>query len=574
MKKLGKSLSLLLALGMTLTLVSGCGAKNGGSSKKSSSASGSGEMAAAKDQVFRYQKSSDTTGLNPIVCTTGPDNEVSANIYEPLYRDVTNDKNESNQEPGSAKSYDVSEDGKTYTFHIRDNAVWTDGKPVTANDFEYTLKLMADPKSGATAGWLYDGVIEKFGDALYSKNGVKPADIGVKAIDDKTLEIKLVQPCGYFIELISSAYPVRQDVYEKYGQAYGSTVDKIVTNGAFKLVKWEPNVQLTYEKNKTYWNAKNVKLQRIEAKIISDTATAAQAMINGDIDVFSTNDKEWKGVLSKTDGLVKTVSPNNAPEFFSFNCGNKYFKNPKIRLAFSLAIDRKAFNKDLRDGAAEVMYGMMPKVTQVGDKLYSESVSENTQILKTLAKKNPDPKKLLIEGLKEEGLDPDPSKIKVHLSTRGTTEFSKKSSEWMLQNWQEKLGVTITIDMMEWNVMWDKVEAGKYDIATAGWGPYFNDPYGLLSIYDPVNGYFNSEKTGWKDDDAKKFHDLLEQSNAEPDESKRAELLFQAEKILVGTAVIAPTYTDTFTNFLAQKVGGFYINPNSSTDLNKIYIKK
>jgi ABC-type oligopeptide transport system substrate-binding subunit len=120
-------------------------------------------------------------------------------------------------------------------------------------------------------------VIEKFGDALYSKNGVKPDDIGVKAIDDKTLEIKLVQPCGYFIELISSAYPVRQDVYEKYGQSYGSTVDKIVTNGAFKLVKWEPNVQLTYEKNKTYWNAKNVKLQRIEAKVISDTATAAQA---------------------------------------------------------------------------------------------------------------------------------------------------------------------------------------------------------------------------------------------------------------------------------------------------------
>jgi oligopeptide transport system substrate-binding protein len=96
----------------------------------------------------------------------------------------------------------------------------------------------------------------------------------------------------------------------------------------------------------------------------------------------------------------------------------------------------------------------------------------------------------------------------------------------------------------------------------------------LLSIYDPVNGYFNSAKTGWNDADSKKFHDLLEKSNAEPDESKRAELLFQAEQILVGTAVIAPTYTDTFTNFLSQKVGGYYINPNSSTDLNKIYIKK
>ena len=532
------------------------------------------ELADPEDQIFRYSKGSDATGLNPIICTTAPDNEVFEKICEGLYRDVTNEKGESAQEPGAAESCDISDDGLTYTFHIRPDAVWSDGEPVTANDFEYTFKLMADPESGATAGWLYDGTIVNFNEAMYQTDGVKPDDIGVKALDDKTLEIQLVHPCSYFLESVSTAWPVRQDVYEKYGQSYGASVDQIVTNGGFRLTKWEPNVEMTYEKSENYWNADNVHLQTIECKIITDTATRAQAIISGDIDYLGTNEEEWVGVLSQTPGLTSFVSDGNNPEFFSFNCSNKYFKNWKVRLAFSLAIDREKFNTDLNDGTAEVMYGLMPACTQVGDRLYTEAVSEDTQIIKTLSAQYPDPKALLQEGLEEEGLDTDPSKMEVHLATRGTNEFSKRISEWMLQDWQENLGVTITIDSMEWNVMWDRVDSGDYDIATAGWGPYFNDPYGLLSIYDPENGYFNSSKTGWDDEDSQKFHELLDQSIDETDVSKRAEILFQAENILVGKAVIAPTYTATSNNFLSDKVGGYYVNPNSATDYNRIYIKK
>lgn len=563
MKKKSKVIALLLTMAMTVSLFAGCG------NKESGEGSGSGDASLAAEQVFRYAKSSDTTGLNPIVCTSAPDNEVSAIIYEGLVRNVADKNDEAVQVAGAAETWDIDKDGCTYTFHIRENAVWSDGVPVTANDFEYTLKLMADPTSGATAGWLYDGVIVNFGEALYS-NGATPDEIGVKALDEKTLEIKLTKPCSYFLELISNAFPVRQDVYEEYGQSYGASVDKIMTNGAFKLVKWEPNVQLTYEKSETYWNAENVTLAGLEAKIISDTATAAQALLNGDIDVLSTSDAEWKAHLQATEGLVYNMYAQSNPEFFTFNCANKYFKNPKIRLAFSLAIDREKFNQDLRNGEAEVMYGMMPGVIKVADQLYSELV--DSEMVKTLMGEYPDPKALLIEGLKEEGLDPDPAKMEVKLATRGTEEFSKKMAEWMLQMWEETLGVTITIDMMEWNVMWDMVDAGTYDIATSGWGPYYNDPYGLLSIYDPESGYFDKTKTGWTDADSEKFHELLVQSDQTADTEERAQLLFEAEKLLVGTGVIAPTYTGTNSCFVKDSVQGYHMNPCTYTDYTLISI--
>ncbi|MEG1802239.1 MAG: peptide ABC transporter substrate-binding protein [Lachnospiraceae bacterium] len=575
MKKFKKTVSLLLILAMTVTMFAGCG-DNG--DKKTTTSKGITKkditkVELADEQIFRYAKSSDATGLNPIICTTAPDNEVSSIIYEGLVRDVADENNESVQEPGAAESWDVSEDGCTYTFHIRKDSNWIDGKPVTADDFVYTLRLMSDPKSGSTAGWLYEGVITNFSEALYKKEGKKPEDIGVKAIDEKTLEITLVKPCGYFLELVSSAYPVRQDVYEQYGDSYGSTVDKIMTNGAFKLVKWENNVKLTYEKNADYWNADKVKLETIEAKIISETATAAQALISGDIDVLYTSDEEWQKMLGETEGIEMERSDGNGPEFLSFNCGNKYFKNPKIRMAFSLAIDREKYNKDLRNNVAEPMYTLMPKVTKVGDKLYNELVNNENLIVKKQLEEY-DPKELLIEGLKELGLDEDPAKMEVHLSTRGVEEFSKKSSEWLLQEWKEKLGVTIKIDMMEWNIMWEKVEAGDYEIATCGWGPYFNDPYGLLSIYDPEIGYFNSSKTGWTDADSKAFRKALVESTECADQDERAQILLEAEKLLVGTAVVAPTYTMTDSCYLSDKIGGYYTNPHSTLDLNKIFVIK
>jgi ABC-type oligopeptide transport system substrate-binding subunit len=545
-----------------------CAGVFGGSATHASTASGLDKV-----QKFVFSSRSDITGLNPLLHTTGPDNGVQSIILEGLVERVADEKGNAVIKLTSAKSWDLSKDGTVYTFKIRDNAVWNDGVPVTANDFVYSFRMMADPSVGCTNAWLFDGVIQNFEEAHYDE-GKKPQDIGVTAVDKKTVSFKLTKPCAYFPDLLAGVKPVRQDKYEQWGDSYGSSIDKVVMNGPFLIESWKPMVQMNFVKNPKHWDAANFTLQRIERKIIQDPATHVQALISGEIDIGATSDPDWQEVLKKEGARFKTLKePDNAPEFFGFNCSNKYFKNPKIRLAFSLAHDREKYIEDLLYGRAEPLYSMMPSATMCGDKLYSERVSGKNQIVKTLMKKYPDPKALLIEGLKEEKLDPDPAKMHIKYATRGTAEFSKKSAEWLLQNWQKTLGVTITIDMIEWNIMWDKVGKGDYDICTSGWGPYYNDPNALLEIFDPISGYFHSKRSGWTGPDADKFHQLLDKASFTVDPQARAELLLQAEQLLVGTGVIAPNYCGVATYYVAKYVNGYYTNPHAGVDYTKLHTK-
>ncbi|TCU77387.1 peptide/nickel transport system substrate-binding protein/oligopeptide transport system substrate-binding protein [Tissierella praeacuta] len=581
MKNFKKVIVLIIVFTLCFGTLTGCGKKGDAPTNTGNEigtdSNNKDTIQMDKEQVYRFSDKSDITGLNPMLNTTGPDNGTHDFIFETLVADVADENCNSIIKPAAAKDWTISEDGMVYTFNIRENALWNDGVPVTANDFLFTFRTMATPEIGSTNAWLFDGIILNFAEALYNdgtnpKYNKKPEDIGVKVIDEKTIEFTLTKPYGYFLDLLSGAKPIRQDKYEEYGSSYGSSIDKIVMNGPFIMESWDPNVQITFVKNEKYWNAENIKLQKVERKVIQDTATAAQALISGEIDVVDTNDPDWKKLISEDGRFETIVVPDNAPEFLGFNCKNKYFKNPKIRLAFSLAFDREKYLDDLREGQGEPLYSLMPGITNVGDELYSERTNGKNQVLKELMKQYPDPKALLIEGLIEEGFDPDPAKMDISYATRGTTEYSKKSAEWLLQQWKEKLGVEIKIDMIEWNVMWDRVDAGDYDICTAGWGPYYNDPNALLELYDPVNGYFNTAKSGWDGPDAHRFVEILEKASNTPDNQERAELFVEAEKILVGTGVIAPTYSKSLTTFLAKYVKGYYVNPHSSLDYSLIYI--
>lgn len=566
-------IALLMALILTISALSGCA-----SNKNTKAPNGTGNEANKEnvEQVFRFSSNSAVLGLNPMLNTTAPDNGLHHIILETLIVDVADEEGNSVLKPAAAKDWTISDDGLVYTFNIRENAVWNDGVPVTAHDFVYTFQMMATPEVASTNAWLFDGIIKNFEEAHYNDGtgSIKPEDIGVKAIDDKTLEITLARPCGYFLDLLDGAKPVRQDKYEEWGEEYGSSKDKVVTNGPFVIESWDQNVQMTLVKNEKYWDAENVKLDKIERKVIQDNATAAQALISGEIDVVSTNDPDWQNLIMAEGKFETIVTPSSAPEFYGFNVANKYFKNPKIRLAFALGYDREKFVNDVMNGNSVALYSLMPSVINVGDELYSERVNGQNEIIKILQEEYPDPKELLIEGLKEEGFDPDPSKMDVKLATRGTSELSKKIAEWMLQEWETNLGVTITIDMMEWNVMWEKVDAGDYEIATSGWGPYYNDPNGLLSVYHPESGYFDSSKSGWTGPDADKFAELLDEADQISDNQERAELFLEAEKLLVGTGVISPTYVYTDTAFLANYVKGYNVNAHSSPDYTKIYIEK
>lgn len=559
MKK--RVLACLLAAVMTAGLLAGCGGdeKSGGGG--------------SSEQVLNISTNSVVVGLNPLVNTTAPDNNAHNMIYDPLVRDHSAKDNTDEIVPAAAESWDVSEDGLTYTFHMNPDAKWSDGSKVTANDFEFTFKQMADPNTAATNAWLFDGVIVNFSEALYN-NGKTPDEIGVKALDEETLEIQLVHPASYFLQLVAgSAYPVNQAKYEEYGSEYGTAPDKTVYNGPLKVTSWNQNTEMVLEKNDQYWGQEDMQLDKVNYKVIQESSTAVQAFINGELDVVSTSDTNWGKTITAAGDSQEMTVPSSAPDFFMFNLKNEYLSNTKIRQALSIAFDRQEMVDTLRDGMSVPIYSMMPDTMKVGDKTYTELVDGKNYFVTQMQEEYTDPKALLQEGLAELGKSTDPSQMTIRYASRGTTELSKKIGEWMKQVWEEKLGINVQIDMMEWNIMWDKIDAGDYDIACGGWGPYYNEPSALLQLFEPVNGYFNADKTGWNNEDSQKFTELLNQAKDVVDDKEKAEIYLQAEQLVVGNALIAPMYLEASPTYVKNYVKNYYVTTNGLVDFSQVSVE-
>ncbi|HIV95821.1 MAG TPA: peptide ABC transporter substrate-binding protein [Candidatus Sellimonas avistercoris] len=559
MKK--RVLACLLAAVMTAGLLAGCGGdeKSGGGG--------------SSEQVLNISTNSVVVGLNPLVNTTAPDNNAHNMIYDPLVRDRSAKDNTDEIVPAAAESWDVSEDGLTYTFHMNPDAKWSDGSKVTANDFEFTFKQMADPNTAATNAWLFDGVIVNFSEALYN-NGKTPDEIGVKALDEETLEIQLVHPASYFLQLVAgSAYPVNQAKYEEYGSEYGTAPDKTVYNGPLKVTSWNQNTEMVLEKNDQYWGQEDMQLDKVNYKVIQESSTAVQAFINGELDVVSTSDTNWGKTITAAGDSQEMTVPSSAPDFFMFNLKNEYLSNTKIRQALSIAFDRQEMVDTLRDGMSVPIYSMMPDTMKVGDKTYTELVDGKNYFVTQMQEEYTDPKALLQEGLAELGKSTDPSQMTIRYASRGTSELSKKIGEWMKQVWEEKLGINVQIDMMEWNIMWDKIDAGDYDIACGGWGPYYNEPSALLQLFEPVNGYFNADKTGWNNEDSQKFTELLNQAKDVVDDKEKAEIYLQAEQLVVGNALIAPMYLEASPTYVKNHVKNYYVATNGLVDFSQVSVE-
>lgn len=559
MKK--RVLACLLAAVMTAGLLAGCGGgeKSGGGG--------------SSEQVLNISTNSVVVGLNPLVNTTAPDNNAHNMIYDPLVRDRSAKDNTDEIVPAAAESWDVSEDGLTYTFHMNPDAKWSDGSKVTANDFEFTFKQMADPNTAATNAWLFDGVIVNFSEALYN-NGKTPDEIGVKALDEETLEIQLVHPASYFLQLVAgSAYPVNQAKYEEYGSEYATAPDKTVYNGPLKVTSWNQNTEMVLEKNDQYWGQEDMQLDKVNYKVIQESSTAVQAFINGELDVVSTSDTNWGKTITAAGDSQEMTVPSSAPDFFMFNLKNEYLSNTKIRQALSIAFDRQEMVDTLRDGMSVPIYSMMPDTMKVGDKIYTELVDGKNYFVTQMQEEYTDPKALLQEGLAELGKSTDPSQMTIRYASRGTSELSKKIGEWMKQVWEEKLGINVQIDMMEWNIMWDKIDAGDYDIACGGWGPYYNEPSALLQLFEPVNGYFNADKTGWNNEDSQKFTELLNQAKDVVDDKEKAEIYLQAEQLVVGNALIAPMYLEASPTYVKNHVKNYYVTTNGLVDFSQVSVE-
>ena len=539
-----KVLSVLLSFMLVISvLLTGCGAKETDGGDKSNN----GEIDA--DQTVNLV-GYDFSSLDPCAVNDMESFTVMSNVYEGLFREVEKD-GKPDVEKAVAEDVKISDDGLVYTFKLRD-AKWSDDKPVTAHDYEYAWKRLVNPDTAADYGEFINCVK---GVEAYREGKAKIEDVGIKAVDDKTFEVTLEQPTVYFEKMLAfgGLSPQRQDIVEKYGKEYGSSIDKTVYNGPFVVSEYAKGSKIVYAKNEKYWDAKNIKLQKAVGTVLEEPTTIVK--------MFETKELDMAGASG--DDLVRLSKQAESGEFkhvqgalpsvfyYTFNHTNEYLKNPKIRLAISLAYDRQQ-QIDIIWKRNIPAFGMVPPVLTVGDDDYRQNIEEP---LKKVMADNPDPKKLLAEGLQELGKDPDPSKIKLTL-LQGKANSTRTAQAQYIQNQLKKnLGINIEIKYaVDGPSYFSDRQQGNFDICTGGWGADFNDALSFFSIFTSNNP---NNEAKYK---SAEYDNLIKKLSTETDQKKRLELFRETEELLlVKDAVISPYFYQDVNSFEQNYMKGMYI---------------
>ena len=535
-----KVIALLTAAVMTLSL-----AACGGSSDGNSSNGGSGS-----EQVVNTYLEAEPTTLDPSRRSDQYSSDILMNVMEGLIR-VEERDGKYTVVPGDAEKWESNDEGTVWTFHLGEDRKWSDGEPVTADQYVYSLQRSADPNTGCPNSYFVSPILN------YDKISTGEAsveDLGVKAIDEHTLEITLAAPMASFLESTDASifYPQRKDLVEKYGDQYGTDLDKFVYNGPFTLTEWVHNSSLKLEKNDNYWDAKNVDLETVNYQIMSDTSAIMNAYESGQLDVIAAASKEAVEKYKADDSNVYTPISGGNITFAIYNTKDKLFSNKKIREAFTMAVDQEKVNQIAFDGLRDPLYGWIAPALSVGEKTM-RSVAGNTlkdMRTETLAKTTA--KDILIEGMQELGLGDDPSTLDVTFSLAGTTDWYRTFGEYLQQMYKEALGVEIKIDFSEWGIFESNAKNGNYQIGFMGWGAYYNDPYDMLSIH---LSDFNQVYTGWANPE---YDELVKKAVTEMDENTRMDMYIQAEKMVLDDYVVCPFATSIKQMFTKSYVHDKY----------------
>jgi oligopeptide transport system substrate-binding protein len=531
--KTRKYLSFFIVLALILTALVGCG-KEGSKVETDAQPEENGEENVAEEidseQYLNLLLSAEPSTLDPSKGADSYSNSILNNVMEPLTRLEEDEDLNNFVAPAGAEDWEYNEDGTVWTFKIRD-AKWSDGEPVRAQDYEYGIKRSIAQDTASPYAYLLNPIKNA---AKANSGEVSIDEVGVKALDDKTLEITLEGPTPHFLSLTYQRVmlPQREDIVEKYGDQYGSEVDAIVYNGPFILSTWVHNSELILTKNENYWDKDTVKLENINLKIIQDENAVYNSLANGSIDLAGANKPEWKEKFMKDDRLDHQEVVNPQTFFIFFNTQDEVFKNANVRKAFSIAINREELANVIFHGVHMPAYGWVAPSISIGDDEY-RTVVEGP--VKKLIDENSDPKALLSKGLEELGMDPDPANLTVKIAFGSTDQWFRTYGEYLQEMYNKLLGVNIEVEMYEWPVFNAAVEKGDFQVSYMAWGAEYNDPFSMLSL---LRSDANAIGTGWVNEE---YDELIDLAAKEMDQAKRLEYFEEAEKILLyDEAVLAP----------------------------------
>jgi oligopeptide transport system substrate-binding protein len=531
--------SMLLAVALFSSAFVGCG----GGASTSAAEGTSSEAAGAKS--LSVSLGAEPLTMDPALNQAADVATVMNHLFEGLTR-YSSDKKTVNAQ---AKDIQVSSDRKTYTITLRDDIKWSDGKPVTAGDFEYAWKRAVDPKTASQYVYIFDPVLN----ANEIAAGKKDKDtLGIKAQDDKTLIVTLRDPCPYFDELLSfSAYfPLRKDIVEG-NEKWTQSPKTYISNGAFMLKEWSHKESITLEKNPNYYDKDKIKLDTIKFVLLEDDSARLAAYQNGEISFcYTIPAEEIPSWQSKPD--FQKV-PDLGTNFVDFNCKKKPFDNPKVRKALSLAIDRSYLvdtvtKKTQTPAAAFVPLGVRDveptqEFRKAGKDFYSVSMED-------YEKNVAEAKKLLAEA----GY-PDGKGFPTIEYATNPASLNNAMAEAIQNMWKTQLGINCTISQQEWSVFIDSRNKGNYQVARDAFGVDFNDPVSMLDLFVTDSGNNSSKYSN------PEYDKIIAQVKSTDDNTVRMPLLHQAEEIIMRDMPIAPLTYRTRVFLMNPNVKGYYENP-------------
>ncbi len=555
MKKLAL---ILLVVVMSATLIlSGCAQKP---------AQVTGDL--AKDQTLKMDLGvSEPETLDPAMQQGVAEFNVATMMYEGLTR--MDDKNQPYQ--GVAEKWTVSADLLTYTFNLRKNAKWTNGDPVTAKDFEWSWKRAIDPRTGSPYAYqMYYIKGAEAANTLDPKKDeakIKPAldAVGIKVVDDYTLQVTLAAPASYWLGLTSfpTYFPVHRATVEKLGSdKWATEAANFVTNGPFKMTGWTHKSMITMEKNTKYWDAKDVVLKKITIALVDDSKTELTMWESGQTDFTEGYPAAEIDRLKKENKL--TILPYLGTYYYSFNVKKAPFDNAKVRQAFSLAINRgDIVNKILKAGQIPALAFVPPGIPDA---------TAGSDFRKTGGDFYKDNDLAAANKLLDDAGYKDRSKIPTIEILYNTNPNHKTIAEAIQEMWSKGLNIPkekIKLNSQEWGVyLSSRTKTHDFQVARAGWIGDYVDPMTFLDMFMTDNGNNDPQYAN------KTYDDLLNAAKKTGDQKVRMDNMHKAEKILVDDMVIAPIYY--YVHIVLQKpyVKSVAINTIGNTDFVHAWIAK
>ena len=495
-------------------------------------------QSAHAETVLRRGNGSEPKTIDPQIAEGMPE----ANIMLDLFEGLTTRDGAANIIPGVAEKWDISADGKTYTFHLR-HTTWSDGTPLTAADVVYAWQRDVDPAAGGKYGFLLYPV--KNAQAIAEGEIKDLSQLGIKALDEYTVQVELEASTPYFLDMLThaSTAPVPQHIVEKHGKAW-IRPENIVSNGAYKMTAWQPNAHITLAKSDTYWDKDTVKIDQVIYYPTEDKNTEIKRYRAGELDMtYEIPDDQIKWLRENLkDELV--IGTYLGTYFYGFNLTRPPFKdNPKLREALSLAIDRDIITGKITGVGEKPAYGMVPPGINGYDNYHPAYADLSQQ------ERNERAQKLYAEA----GYSKDKP---LHVELLYNTDVNhKKIAVAIAAMWKKTLGVETEMTNQEWKVfLATRQEKQQTQIFRAGWIGDYNDANTFLELYTSKAGLNDSGYSNAK------YDELLQHASQEQDAGKRAALLQAAEKQLVDDYVIAPIYSYVSKRLVKPYVKGYTAN--------------